>query len=65
MNVAQKQIDTDKDAEQVVLKTSMPEYKKFDSKPVVNSLYRYTIQINDESGDIKKFSINPNKKLKK
>ena len=66
LNVAQKQIDTDKDAEPAVFMIRMPVNKKFDSKLVVyNCLNRITILIHDESGDIKKFNIRSSQKLKK
>ena len=65
LNVAQKQINTEKDAEQAVFKTSIPVCKKIYSKPVVDTWNRITICIYDESGDIKKFNINSNQKLKK
>ena len=63
--MAQKQINTDKDAEQSVFKTSIPVYKKIYSKPVVKTLSRFSIYNYDESGDIKNFNINSNQKLKK
>ena len=65
LNVTRKQVDTDVGAKQAVPKISPPEYKKVDSKPVVDTLNKIILRIYDESGDETSFYIRTNQKLKK
>ena len=58
MNVTQIQVDTDVASKQAV-------YSKVDSKPVMDTLTRIVLRIDDESGDKIKFYIRSNQKLKK
>ena len=58
MNVTQIQVDTDVASKQAV-------YSKVDSKPVMDTLNRVVLRIDDESGYKTKFNIRSNQKLKK